>query len=302
MRAAALVLRRALPRLPLGLIYVPKGPALDYNDEAALEFVLETLEDIAHKSRSIFIKIDPDVSEEESHLAGPVKALLNRRGWCFSPEQVQFKNTLCVDLRRSEDELLKAMKAKTRYNIHLASRRGVEVRPGALEDIETFYQLYRETALRDSFIIRPPAYYYDAWGTFMRAGLARLFLALHEGEVLAGLLLFHLGKRAWYMYGASSDRKRQVMSNYLLQWEAMLWAKAQGCAIYDMWGAPDILDESDPLWGVYRFKAGFGGSFVRHIGAYDYPVWPAFYKLYHIAVPRYLSFLRRRHRVGGNFS
>jgi len=295
-RAAAQVLRRQLPRLPLAVMYVPKGPALDYADLSLLETVLARLEAVARRGRAIFVKIDPDVclaDDDESH---PVVAALTQRGWRHSAEQIQFPNTVLVDLARDEDAILAAMKSKTRYNIRLAARRGVRVRLGSMDDLPLFYRLYNETSQRDGFLIRPYAYYQDAWGRFLKAGRAQLFLAEHEGETLAGLILFIFGKTAWYMYGASSGRQRKLMPNHLLQWEAMRWARAQGCTVYDMWGAPDVLDESDPMWGVYRFKAGFGGQFTRRIGAYDYPTWRPLYWAYTVVMPRYLDFLRRRHR------
>jgi peptidoglycan pentaglycine glycine transferase (the first glycine) len=170
------------------------------------------------------------------------------------------------------------------------------VRVGRPDDLPLFYDMYAETGRRDDFIIRPFAYYLDAWGAFVEAGLACLFLAEYEGEPLAGLIAFHLGQRAWYMYGASTDKHRNLMPNHLLQWEAIRWAKGEGCTVYDMWGAPDVLSEDDPLWGVYRFKEGFGGQFVRHIGAYDYPVSQPFYSFYTVLMPRYLDLLRARHR------
>ncbi len=291
-RAAASVLCRQLPRLPLRVMYVPKGPLLDYSDGQLLSHVLASLEDLARAQRAIFVKIDPDVDLEEN----TVVEILRDRGWRPSSEQVQFRNTILIDLQRSEDELLANMKAKTRYNIRLARRRGVKVRVGSLEDLPLFYEMYAETGRRDNFIIRPFAYYRDAWGAFIGAELARLFLAEYEGEPLAGLIAFRFGQRAWYMYGASTRKHRNLMPNHLLQWEAIRWAKNEGCTIYDMWGAPDVLDESDPLWGVYRFKEGFGGQFVRHIGAYDYPVSRLLYWLYTVLMPRYLDFLRARHR------
>jgi len=98
--------------------------------------------------------------------------------------------------------------------------------------------------------------------------------------------------RAWYMYGASRSIHREKMPNHLLQWEAMRWAQEQGCTVYDMWGAPDVLDESDPLWGVYRFKQGFGGEFVRHIGAWDFSVSRLGYWLYTGVMPRLLAATR----------
>ena len=109
------------------------------------------------------------------------------------------------------------------------------------------------------------------------------------------MVLFHFAERATYFIGMSRDVHRNLMPTYLLQWETMRWARAQGCAVYDMWGAPDKLDESDPLWGVYRFKKGFGAQFVEHGGAYDYAVSRPFYWLYTTAMPRLLALMRRRH-------
>jgi peptidoglycan pentaglycine glycine transferase (the first glycine) len=292
--AAASVLLRRLPRSPWGVMYVPKGAALDYGDEKLLSEVLGALEGLAREQRAIFIKMDPDVSARE----GNVRNLLVRRGWRQSAEQVQFRNTLLIDLRHDEAELLMAMKSKTRYNVRLAKRRGVEVYVGGVDDLTLFYEMYRVTGARDDFVIRPFDYYADAWGTFLERGLAELFLAHHQGEVLAGLILFHFGEKAWYMYGASTDRLRNLMPNHLLQWEAIKWAKAHGYVFYDMWGAPDVSDERDPMWGVYRFKEGFGGEFTPYLGAYDFPRSGVLYWVYTMVMPRYLELLRSRHRRG----
>ena len=290
--AAASVLLRRLPRGPWGVMYVPKGPALDYGDPELTATVLSELEGLARAQRAIFVKIDPDVLADRND----VKQLLKMRGWRASREQIQFRNTMLVDLRRSEDELLSAMKGKWRYNIRLAQRKGVEVYHGGVDDLPLFYEMYTSTSARDEFIIRPFSYYADAWGTFVRQGLAQLFLARREEDTLGGLILFHFGDKAWYMYGASTDRHRSLMPNHLLQWEAMRWARAQGYSSYDMWGAPDVLDETDPMWGVYRFKMGFGGEFATWLGAYDWPVSRPVYWLYTVAMPRILDLLRWRHR------
>jgi len=293
-QAAASILKRRLPYLPLCIMYVPKGPALDYSDDELLEYVLAALEDVAKRHHAIFIKIDPDVCLDElSSPAAEVITTLEKRGWRLSSEQIQFRNTVLIDLTREENDLLKAMKSKTRYNVRLAARRGVKVRIGGPDDLSLFYEMYAETSARDGFIIRPFDYYCDAWQSFTKANLAQLFIAEYEGQPLAGLILFRFGKKAWYMYGASRNLHRNLMPNHLLQWEAMRWAKAQGCTVYDLWGAPDVLDESDPLWGVYRFKEGFGGRFVRHIGAYDYPSSRFLYQFYTVIVPGYLEMLRK---------
>jgi len=198
-RAAASVLCRQLPHFPLRVMYVPKGPLLDYGDGQLLGYVLASLEELARAQRAIFIKMDPDVRLEKDQVIGTLRA----RGWRSSSEQIQFRNTILIDLRHSEDELLASMKAKTRYNIRLAARRGVKVRVGGPDDLPLFHEMYAETGRRDDFIIRPFAYYQDAWGAFIEAGLACLFLAEYAGEPLAGLIAFRFGQRAWYMYGAS---------------------------------------------------------------------------------------------------
>jgi lipid II:glycine glycyltransferase (peptidoglycan interpeptide bridge formation enzyme) len=286
--AAAMVLRREVPFLRAPVLYVPKGPLLAEEGPARLEAALELLEEEARRERAIFVKVDPDIAAED------VAALevFRRRSWRRG-EDVQFRNTLLVDLQADEEALLRRMKPKTRYNIRLAERRGVRVRAGTADDLPAFYGLYRETGRRDGFLTRPYPYYRQVWQTFLEAGWGRLFLAEHEGEVLAGLFLLRYGPCAWYMYGASAGHKREHMPNHLLQWEAMRWARAAGCTTYDLWGAPEQLHPGDPLWGVYRFKAGFGGRFVARIGAYDFVVRPALYLAFSWAVPRLLALWRR---------
>ena len=290
--AAALVLRRTISPLKLNLLYVPKGPALDYGDAALVDRVLRDLVEIARRDRALFIKIDPDLPQ-------PDRAILLDRGWRFSAEQIQFRNTMLLDLTRSEDELLAAMKPKTRYNVRLAQKKGVTVRSGDLADLDLLYTMYAETAQRDEFIIRPIAYYRDAWGSFIRSGLAHPLIAEVDQQAVAGLILFRFADRVWYMYGMSTQLHREKMPNYLLQWDAMRWAKAQGCTVYDLWGAPDEVNESDSMWGVYKFKEGLGAEFTPHVGAYDFVTSRAGYWLYTQAMPRVLNVMRRRHRPSG---
>jgi lipid II:glycine glycyltransferase (peptidoglycan interpeptide bridge formation enzyme) len=292
-RAAALVLRRRLPRLPLGLLYVPKGPILDHADGEAWDAVLAHLERLARRQRAIFVKIDPDVGADETTITD---RLLDR-GWRPSPEQIQFRNTIMLDLTQDEESLLAAMKSKWRYNIRLAGRKGVTVSSGADNDLPLLYDMYSETALRDGFVIRPVEYYRDAWNSFIERELAQPLIAKVDGDAVAMVILFRFGDRAWYMYGASRNQHRDKMPNHLLQWQAIRWAKSVGCNLYDLWGAPDELDESDPLWGVYRFKQGFGARLVRHIGAYDFPSSRLWYWIYMVVMPRLLALMRRRYEL-----
>ncbi len=287
-RAALQVLRRCLGRLPICVLYVPKGPTCA--DEAAFLAALDWLAARARAVRALWVKIDGD-----PHLAQPpaeraqglarYRALLAQRGWRYSPSQVQFRNTAHTDLKRSDEALLAAMKPKTRYNIRLAERRGVSVRriaPIEGAEADLLYEMYAETAQRDGFLIRPAAYYLDAWRAL--GGVA--FIADHEGRALAGLVLLCFADRAWYFYGMSRDVGREHMPNYLLQWVALRWARDQGYRIYDWWGAPDTLSPNDPLWGVYRFKEGFGAQLVEGLGAWDFAPFPALYTLYNRLGPR----------------
>ena len=289
-----MLVRRLNRALPLAVAYVPKGPLLDWSDEELRLRVVRDLEREARRSRCIFIKIDPDVLAGSAEGAAVV-ALLRRRGWVLSDEQIQYRNTMISDLAPDEGALLAAMKPKWRYNIRLAERSGVVVRDGGADDLPAFYAMYTETGSRDGFLVRPFPYYKAIWERFLAGGLAHVLLAEIEGQPVAGLILFRFGPTAWYFYGASTASHRDLMPNHALQWAAMRWAKAHGCTRYDWWGAPDVLDESDPMWGVYRFKQGFGGEFTPHIGAWDFPVNRGLYWLYTKAMPRVLDVMRRRH-------
>jgi peptidoglycan pentaglycine glycine transferase (the first glycine) len=288
--AAAQILRRPLPLTPFGVIYVPKGPALDYQDTVLFGTVLGLLEQHARRNRAIFVKIDPDVIQKTPGASCPT-----HRGWKESEEQIQYKNTVLLDLSKGEEELLAAMKPKWRYNIRLAEKKGVVIESGTESDLSLFYELYAETGARDGFLVRRFPYYRETWSTMLRGGLAHMLLAKAGPETIAGLILFTFSYRVWYFYGASRGQHRDLMPNHLLQWAAIRWAKQHGLREYDFWGAPDHLVETEPMYGVYKFKMGFGGRVVEHIPAQDYVVNPLLYRLYNFVRPRYLARLRGRH-------
>lgn len=299
--------RQLAPGLPVRIAYVPKGPVLDWANLDRVDAALAQIEQLARTRGCIFVKIDPDVREDTTTGRLLLHAL-ERRGWRYSADQIQFKNTAYTDLSPGEDALLESMKSKWRYNIRLAERRGIRIRPGGPGDLVAFYTLYAETGRRDGFLTRPFDYYRTTWETFLAAqddaanpAGGVLLLAEHpdDPQPVAGLFLLRYGERAWYFNGASSERHRRDMPNYLLQWEALRWAIAQGCTVYDWWGAPtDIGNDSDPLQGVWQFKQGFGVHFQPHIGAWDYPVSSLLYRLYTEAMPQVLAWMRRRGRKG----
>lgn len=330
--AAALILKRTIPMggmsARLSILYAPKGPLLDWTNETLRNRVLNDLQTFAKKKGAIFLKMDPDVvlgtgiPAQENNIddatGQAVMSELKRRGWGYSSDQIQFKNTVLIDLNPSEEELLARMKQKTRYNIRLAEKKGVVLRIGTPKDLGMLYQMYAETSVRDGFVIRDEGYYKIVWTTFManaqspvstnqspitnprEASLwdqlpsAEPLIAEVHNEPVAAIFVFYFAKRAYYVYGMSRDVHREKMPAYLLQWEAIKRARVRGCSIYDLWGAPDVFDEGDSMWGVYRFKEGLGGKVVRTLGAWDFAPNPFWYKLYSEIIPRLLNVMRSR--------
>jgi peptidoglycan pentaglycine glycine transferase (the first glycine) len=171
------------------------------------------------------------------------------------------------------------------------------VRAGSAADLPMLYRMYAETSVRDGFVIRDEGYYRTVWETFMTntgQPSAVPLIAEVDGQPVAAILIFTFAGRAYYIYGMSREAHREKMPNHLLQWEAMRRAKAAGCKVYDLWGAPDEFNESDGMWGVFRFKEGLGGQVVRTLGAWDYTPSPILYKLYTQALPKVLDIMRSR--------
>lgn len=306
--AAALILIRELSlpviNYPFKIIYIPKGPIFNWENDVLRRRILEEIINFAKEKNAIFLKIDPDVllssgvpgsSDEMRYQRGEkVVDELKANGWLFSSDQIQFRNTVMLDLLPDEDTLLSNMKQKTRYNIRLAERKGVVVRIGEYKDFDMLFEMYAETSIRDGFVIRSRDYYLNLWRTFYEANMAKPFIAEYTGEPIAALFFFHFARKGWYLFGMSKSIYRKLMPNYLLQWKAIQYAKKMGCQAYDFWGAPDEFVQTDPMWGVYRFKSGLGGKVLRFIGAWDYPIQSLNYQFYIRLMPRYLDWLRER--------
>jgi lipid II:glycine glycyltransferase (peptidoglycan interpeptide bridge formation enzyme) len=308
--AATLILKRQIISngftARLSILYAPKGPLLDWTNESLKNRVLNDLQSFAKKQGAVFLKVDPDVvlgtgipqsgDDIVDNNGQAVMSELKQRGWKYSSDQIQFKNTVLIDLTPSEEELLARMKQKTRYNIRLAEKKNVFVRVGISEDFGRLYKMYAETSVRDGFVIRDEGYYQTVWDLFMNSSepTCEPLIAEMNSEPIAAIFVFYFARRAYYIYGMSGDMHREKMPAYLLQWEAMKRAKAKGCTVYDLWGAPDVFDESDSMWGVYRFKEGLGGKVVRTLGAWDFAPNPFWYKLYSEIIPPILDVMRSR--------
>ncbi len=311
--AACLILKKQILNrgfaARLSILYAPKGPLVDWDNIPLRTRVLNDLQTFAKKQGAVFLKIDPDVvlgrgvpnseGDVTENSGQAAVSELVRRGWVYSSDQIQFRNTVLIDLSASEEEMLARMKPKTRYNIRLSEKKGVSVRVGTLGDLPMLYKMYAETSVRDGFVIRDENYYMTVWKLFMQSTVhgqpsAVPIIAEVNNEPVAAIFLFMFAGRAYYVYGMSRNLHREKMPTYLLQWEAMKRAKSNGCGAYDLWGAPETFDESDSMWGVYRFKEGLGGGVIRTLGAYDFAPTKLWYKLYAEVMPRVLDVMRSR--------
>ena len=292
--AGAQVLYRRLPT-GIRIAYVPKGPLVDLADSETCRVLLDALHRQCRSHRAIMCKIEPDLHMDPSPYGAweTFRELL--RGYAFQPgaQTIQPRRTILIDLDPGKDEIMRRMKSKTRYNIRLAERKGVCVHHDREGDIDAFVWLMAVTGERNAFGVHAAAYYRRAYALLSSAGMACLFIATYEDQPIAGLMVFVCGHKAWYMYGGSGNEHRETMPNYALQWAAICWAKARGCRSYDLYGVPDVeqgtleaqfADRHDGLWGVYRFKRGFGGQLVRYVGAFDYVYNKPLYWLYHQAL------------------
>jgi peptidoglycan pentaglycine glycine transferase (the first glycine) len=282
--------------LPLGLssvAYVPRGPLLHWEDEPVARVLLSAMHKTARQHRAISLKIEPSV-----HCSSAMQQRLQAIGFCPSGYNNQPRCSMVVDLTPDDDTILANMHKMTRYNIRYSARQGVVIREGAESDLDTFCQLMECTARRAGFPARSPEYYRQEWATFAPLGSLKLFLAMYEDQVLAAMVPAAFGGKAAMLHNVSLDTHKNLKPNQLLMWECIRWAKSQGCALYDVWGIPDEVGEhlyrnqppppeqTGGLWGVYRFKRGFGGDVVYYVGAYDYIYSKPLYRLMTIVMAR----------------
>ncbi len=275
-------------RLPLGftVAYIPRGPV----GEGDWQGLWPEVDAVCQAEKTVFLRVEPDVWEPVAADFAPT----HLPGFKPSNQTIQPPNTVLVDLQGSEEDLLARMKSKTRYNIRLAERKEVLVQRST--DVAGFFKMMQTTGERDAFGIHNQNYYQRAYDLFSAQDACTLLIASWQDQPLAGLMAFAQGDTAWYFYGASTNQERNRMPTYLLQWEAMRWARSKGCHTYDLWGIPDqpestleekFTDRADGLWGVYRFKRGFGGEIRRTIGAWDRVYRPFLYNLYQLYSQRH---------------
>lgn len=283
-KAGASILRRKIPFTNRAILYIPRGPIWDYTDKGLSESLFDALTKIAEESKAVFLKINPDIEDDER-----TSNFFLERGFTVSKKPIMHRCTFRLDLCQNPDDILKQMESRTRYAIRVSEKKGVLISDTSTkEDLDTFYRLYCETFRRASISPQPYRHFLDVWKVLVSKGLARIFLASYQEQVIAGAFILMFGDKCWYLWGASSGLHRDANPNQALQWHIIRWAKERGYHWYDLQGVPCQVKKGDPLWGIYLFKRGFGGQFVKLIGEWDLVLSPDLYRLLNRLQPIYL--------------
>ena len=263
-KASLSLLIRKLPYVKSTLMYAPRGPVCDVDDEESFKELMEKADELAKKHKAFMLKMDPDILSSNEEF----KKMARKYGFIVE-EKIKDVNTLLqprfvfrLDLKdKTEDEVFASFHSKTRYNIRLAGKKGVTLREGTREDLQQLQDILETTGERDGFYIRKKEYFEKIYDSFDNEHL-KLIFADYEGKPIACVLNIFYGNKEWYLYGGSLNEHRNLMSTYLLQWEMIKQAIQRGCDCYDFRGVC-ATDETHYNEGLYRFKKGFNADFVE---------------------------------------
>lgn len=261
------------------IMYSARGPVCDIHNMEVLKQLSEGIQQLAKKYNAIVMRMEPDiVSSDETF-----RNIMIDLGYQIKDDAKNFREEIqpryvfrLNTKNKTEEELFKNLHSKTRYNVRLATKKGVVIKEGTRDDLKVFHKIMVTTGIRDGFITRPLSYFermYDCLGEKHM----KLLMAYYNDEPISGVIVIMYGNKTWYLYGASSNEHRNLMPNYLLQWEMVKIALANKSDIYDLRGVPGIADDSN---GLYRFKKGFGAEYTEFIGEVYIPFKPLTYKLY----------------------
>lgn len=314
---AALVLYRQLPKVPRYLAYLPEGPVIDWTADELSDWLAPMTLHLSRRG-AFGVRMGPpvvtrrwsaaDVKQgvadetvrtlgeiaptERSQVGARVVSQLTDLGWRLQSVEGGFaagqpRYNFQIPLKgRSEDDVLKGMNQQWRRNIKKAAKEGVEVTRVANEDIEPalaeFHDLYAHTAERDHFTPRPLSYFQTMFRALLQEepDRIRLYLARHEGDLVAATIWVRVGGHTWYSYGASSTEKRDVRGSNAAQWAMIRDSLAAGADVYDLRGITDTLDADDAHVGLIQFKVGTGGEAVEYAGEWDLPLRPLLYRAF----------------------
>ena len=265
------------------LMYSSRGPVCDIHDEEVLKQLTEGAKQLAKKYHAMVLKIEPDIKSSDEEF----RKIVEKIGYKIKDDAKDFRDEIQpryvfrLDIKgKTKDEVFANFHSKTRYNIRLATKKGVTVREGKKEDLKDFHRIMVETGARDGFIIRPLSYFEKMYDILVPTGHMKVLIADYEGHAISGVIAIMYGNKTWYLYGASSNAHRNVMPNYLLQWEMIQMAIDRKDDVFDLRGVSGVVDENHPQYGLYRFKKGFGAEFTEFIGEIYIPFKPLRYRLY----------------------
>ena len=264
------------------IMYSSRGPVCDIHNEKILNELTEGAKQLAQKYNAIVLRIEPDILSNDKEFRNIVEKL----GYKIKDdaknfrEEIQPRYVFRLNIKgKTEEEIFAGFHSKTRYNIRLATKKGVTVKEGTRDDLSKFHKIMVETGARDGFIIRPLSYFEKMYDNLAPEHM-KLLMAYYEGEPISGVIPIFYGNKTWYLYGASSNEHRNLMPNYLLQWEMIKMALKRNDDIYDLRGVSGVVDENHPQYGLYRFKKGFGAEFTEFLGEIYIPFNPLKYSLY----------------------
>ena len=273
------------------IMYSARGPVCNLYDEEVISDLVEGANLLAKKYKAFVLRIEPDILKTDENF----REIILKNGFKIKDDSKDFKDEIQprfvfrLDLKgKTEDEIFAAFHQKTRYNVRLAIKKGVVIKEGTREDLKEFHKIMVETGERDNFIIRSLSYFEKMYDE-LAPNHMKLLMAYSGDEAIAGIIPIMYGNKVWYLYGASSNKHRNLMPNYLLQWTMIKEAIKRGADIYDFRGVSGVVDESHPQYGLYRFKKGFNAEFTEFIGEIYIPYKPVTYKLYKLAEKTFRS-------------
>jgi len=279
LKAACLFIKHDLP-FGKSYFYSPRGPIIDKASsvkeyEEFLEKMINKITELANENNAIYLRVEPPVEK-------PLEADLAKLGF-ISGQNVQPPDTVILDLRKTENELLSEMHQKTRYNVRLAQKKEIKTVISNEKDFDVFYELIKETSEREKITCFPKKYYQKMIKVFREENKIKIFSGHQRGKTLVSNLIIFFGDMATYNHGGSSNEFRNLMAPHLVQWQCIIEAKKLGYSYYDFRGIAPT-DDSNHKWaGITRFKKGFGGEIVHYVGAFDYVFNNFWYQIYSLA-------------------
>ncbi len=305
--AGAQVLFRSLPLLPFTVAYIPRGPIVDFKDQATTARLLSTIHQITNYQKAVFLKIEPNVLDNNH-----VYNTLQNYGFYPSNQTNQPRSTLVINVADNEEAVFNNINKKSRKLIRRAIRLGAEVDHNN-QNVDMFYTLLSTTAKIKGFSIPDKFFFEKMWDAFKDTGCRKLLFIKHGDEIVAGKMILAFRDRSMHLWGGTTLKGREVFASYLSQWEAIKWAQNNGYKYVDLWGIKDQIgsmlyqgqlvpkDKEDGLWGIYQFKRGFGPEFEYYVGAYDYAYHRSLYRVMQLvahyssvySASRWLEFLQR---------